>query len=190
MYRRDDLPILAPLLARAIPVALKRLRDKAGFRSLRPAAEAIEKATGQSVSRAAISKWESGTMPQLDSALYFLLGLGFTFRDLQDALEEVLRDLEAEDNDPAAGFLAKLRASPQFRQNLRAIIETTSAASPEPTTAELLGLLAQLDTEQEAEQKEDAEDQEGDGEDEDDAPSPEGEEKGKGNGTNGPDKAD
>lgn len=204
MYRRDDLPVLAPLLARAIPLAFKRLRDKAGYGSLRPAAEAIEKSTGQSVSRAAISKWESGTMPQIDSALFFLLGLGFTFRDFQDELEDVLLDLQADETDPATGFVARLRASPELRRAMREIIETSSAKTPEPTTAELLGLLSQLDAEQKEREKKakrdkgkkkgkskkDSEPKQEDSEhhEQDQVPDvkDEDEGEGKGNGTNGP----
>jgi len=146
MYRRDELPALAKLLARAIPLALRRLRDRAGHKSLRPAVEAIQRATGHSVSRAAISNWERGTMPQIDSVLFFLFGLGFTFRDFQDALEEALDEMtEAstrDDEDPAAALLARLRKDRDLRDQVRDMI---AVGAGEDQTVETRDLLAYLD---------------------------------------------
>ena len=147
MYRRAELPALAKLFARAIPLALKRLRDRAGHKSLRPAVEAIQQATGHSVSRAAISNWERGTMPQIDSVLFFLFGLGFTFRDFQDALEEALDEMQAagakDDEDPAAALLARLRKDPALRVQVREMIAADTADKDH--TAETRNLLAYLD---------------------------------------------
>ena len=119
----------------ALPTALYRLRTRAGYTTLRPAAEAIRKATGQTVSRATLSNWERGTMPRADQLLYFLLGLGYSFRDLQGAIDEAL----AEDSDPALVIADRLRHDPGTRSRLRAFLET------EPGSLAAADLLACLD---------------------------------------------
>ncbi len=77
-------------LTAALPRALKLLRERAGYASLRPAAQAIGEKTGHSISPATLSEWERGTMPVVDSLICFLSGLGYDFRHLQAALEEVV----------------------------------------------------------------------------------------------------
>ncbi|HEX9736042.1 MAG TPA: helix-turn-helix transcriptional regulator [Thermoanaerobaculia bacterium] len=109
----------ARAIVAALPVALRRLRLRAGYPSLRPAAEAIAHATGQTVSRATLSKWEYGTCPRADHLVTFLAGLGFTFRDLQDAIEETM----VEEDDPAAAALEQLRRDPGLRGRLRTFLE-------------------------------------------------------------------
>ncbi|MEM8960013.1 MAG: helix-turn-helix transcriptional regulator [Acidobacteriota bacterium] len=92
----------------ALPHALRILRERAGYRSLRPAAERIRSRTGASLSKATLSEWERGTRPVTDSLIFFLIGLGYDFCDLQQALDEQARtvqssSLQHSDKDAGSG---------------------------------------------------------------------------------------
>lgn len=128
----------ARAIVAALPVALRRLRLRAGYSSLRPAAEAIEVATGQTVSRATLSKWECGTCPRADHLVYFLSGLGFTFGDLQEAIDEAI----AEEEDPAMAIIEQLRRDPYIRSRLRTFLESEPGSI---AAADILEYLEELD---------------------------------------------
>ncbi len=137
MYRRTG--SIEDLTA-ALPRALRLLRERAGYASLRPAAQAIAEKTGHSISPATLSEWERGTMPVADSLICFLSGLGYDFRHLQATLEEVM----AVQDDPAAQLAGRLRKDPALRQRLRTLIGATSADPDQPGDA-VAGILDDLD---------------------------------------------
>lgn len=128
MYRQKARNLARDLTA-AIPQALKQLREQAGYRSLRPAARAIEERTGHSLSPATLSEWERGTKPVSDSLVYFLVGLGYDFRDFQGALEDIVEKTKA---DPATELVKRLQEDPGLRDRLRDLLRKTSADPEKP----------------------------------------------------------
>ena len=125
--------------ARAVSTALRRLRLKAGYESLRATEEAVRTATGETVSRSAISKWERGAAaPGIDITIVYLRGLGFSLFDLQHEIETILR--QEKNDDPATIIAAQLESNPATRASLRAFL------AKDPDAADLLTQLDQLDS--------------------------------------------
>lgn len=124
MNERAD---LAQALTAAIPEALRLLRERAGYPTLRPAVQAIRRRTGYGIGRATLSAWERGTLPRFDLLIHFLIGLGYDLTHLQSALEEVVRHAQ----DPSATIDTCLRADPELRVWLRRAISESSIAERE-----------------------------------------------------------
>lgn len=78
-------------------LAIRQLRKRAGL-SQRAAVEKIRAVTGSSINTMMVSRWERGERsPSVDSLGAFLWGLGYSLRDLCDALEETSRKSEPKD---------------------------------------------------------------------------------------------
>lgn len=129
-------------LLAAFPKALRLLRERAGYASLRPAAQAIEEKTGHKIGAATLSEWDRGTLPVVDSLVYFLVGLGYDFTSLQRALEEVID----EGGDPTAELVKRLRDDAEVRKRLEEMIRMTTAAPDQPGEAlnEVLRMLEEM----------------------------------------------
>ncbi len=88
-----------------LPGILRRLRRRSGGRTLRSAAEKIERRTGVKLDPSRISRWERGeSKPSLESLMAFLDGLGFSFMTLHWELGKAAREVAAASaaGDPAA----------------------------------------------------------------------------------------
>lgn len=129
-------------LIAALPQALRLLRERAGYSSLRPAAQAITEKTGHKIGPATLSEWDRGTLPVVDSLVHFLIGLGYDFTHLQRALEEVATAAE----DPTLVLVERLRDDPELCRTLRDFLAKTVTDSDQARgpTSEIFTALDRL----------------------------------------------
>jgi transcriptional regulator with XRE-family HTH domain len=85
-----------------LPLAIQRLRRRAGHQTQRAAIRSIQRKTGVRVTPTRYSDWEKGRcVPSLRSILAFLTGMGLGLRDLQDELDRIVGLPVAADAQPA-----------------------------------------------------------------------------------------
>lgn len=81
---------------RDLPLALKRLRLRAGHKTHSSALREIRRQTGVSITPTRMSDWERGrSVPALRSIIAFLTAFGYDFETLQQEIEQVAAEAPA-----------------------------------------------------------------------------------------------
>ena len=113
---------------RNLPMVIKRLRLRAGFKTQRAAARAVRRKSGGAFNSACLSRWERGQeKPTLETVVAFLDGLGYDLRTLQDELDradgEVVEQPRPDTPPPAAdpGDATVSRRLEELEQRLRSL---------------------------------------------------------------------